>query len=82
MACGPSTCCWHTLVPQISAGGKTTSLGDHDSEEEAAKAFDRAAINKSGRHAKTNFPISQYDDEMDQLTCTPGGPTIPAARGH
>ncbi len=31
---------------QISAGGKTTSLGDHDTEVAAARAFDRAAINK------------------------------------
>ena len=53
---------------QISATGKTTSLGDHDTEEDAARAFDRAAINKSGRQAKTNFPIEEYETEIEDLT--------------
>ena len=53
---------------QISAVGKTVSLGDHDTEEEAAHAFDRAAINKGGRKAKTNFPMSEYETEMTELT--------------
>ena len=53
---------------QISAGGKTTSLGDHDTEEEAARAFDRAAINKCGLDgAKTNFDINDYLDEAEEL---------------
>jgi len=53
---------------QISAGGKTTSLGDHDTEEEAARAFDRAAINKCGlENAKTNFDINDYLDEAEEL---------------
>jgi hypothetical protein len=55
---------------QISAGGKTTSLGDHDIEEQAARAFDRASINKSGTAAKTNFPIQEYATELEQLTST------------
>jgi len=53
---------------QISAVGKTVSLGDHDTEEEAAHAFDRAAINKGGRAAKTNFPMSEYETEVTELT--------------
>lgn len=52
---------------QISAGGKTTSLGDHDTEEEAARAFDRAAINKGGTAAKTNFAMRHYTDEISDL---------------
>lgn len=56
----------HVAV-QISANGKTTSLGDHDTEEEAARAFDRAAINKDGSRARTNFPIDQYETEVDDL---------------
>ena len=52
---------------QISANGKTTSLGDHDTEEEAARAFDRAAINKDGCRARTNFPVDQYETEIDDL---------------
>mmetsp|Transcript_36367 Transcript_36367/g.61287 ORF Transcript_36367/g.61287 Transcript_36367/m.61287 type:complete len:290 (+) Transcript_36367:275-1144(+) len=52
---------------QISAAGKTTSLGDHDTEEEAARAFDRAAINKAGTNALTNFSTDEYEDEMPKL---------------
>ena len=53
---------------QISALGRTVSLGDHDTEEEAAHAFDRAAINKAGRAAKTNYPMSAYENEITELT--------------
>ena len=56
-----------TPTPQISAGGKTTSLGDHETEVAAARAFDRACINKAGADARTNFPLVEYADEMDQL---------------
>lgn len=55
------------LLLQISAGGKTTSLGDHDTEEEAARAFDRAAINKAGVQAKTNFSVQDYKAEIEDL---------------
>ena len=52
---------------QISANGKTTSLGDHDTEEQAARAFDRATINKNGTVAKTNFSLEDYKDEIADL---------------
>lgn len=51
--------------------GRTVSLGDHDTEEEAARAFDRAAINKGGRAAKTNFSIVEYEAEIAELTGKP-----------
>ena len=57
---------------QISASGKTTSLGDHDTEGDAARAFDRAAINKAGAAAKTNFDINDYRDEIADLQGTRG----------
>lgn len=60
----------HLTNVQISVGGKTTSLGDHETEEEAARAFDRAAINRSGcAEATTNFNVTEYAAEMDQLIC-------------
>ena len=40
---------------------------DHDTEEEAARAFDRAAINKAGPAAATNYPITDYAKEMESL---------------
>ena len=68
---------------QISAVGKTVSLGDHDTEEEAAHAFDRAAINKGGRKAKTNFPMSEYETEVTELTGdTTTQPTVPMIGMH
>lgn len=56
---------------QISAGGRTTSLGDHNTQEAAAAAFDRAAVNKDGADARTNFDKSNYACEMNVLTGEP-----------
>jgi hypothetical protein len=56
-----------TFDVQISANGRTTSLGDHDTQEAAAAAFDRAAINKDGAAAKTNFDRDNYAAEMTVL---------------
>ena len=56
---------------QISSHGKTTSLGDHATEVAAARAFDRAMINKAGRSAKTNFPMADYAPELDELVSMP-----------
>ena len=71
---------------QISANGRTTSLGDHDTQEAAAAAFDRAAINKDGAAARTNFDRDNYAAEMIVLTgelslctthCRPAQPSDP-----
>lgn len=45
----------------------TVEIRDHDTEEEAARAFDRAAINKAGSSAATNYPIEDYHHEIDAL---------------
>jgi hypothetical protein len=62
--------CRH-LAPQISAGGRTVSLGDYVSEADAARAYDRACISRAGSSARTNFPVEEYAAEIDQLTGEP-----------
>ncbi|KAG1681356.1 hypothetical protein FOA52_007404 [Chlamydomonas sp. UWO 241] len=42
-------------------------LGVFDSEEEAARVFDRASIVFKGAEAKTNFPVTDYAQELPQL---------------
>ena len=40
------------------------SFGIHETEEEAAQQYDRALIVEKGRAAKTNYPITTYDEEV------------------
>lgn len=40
------------------------SFGHYDTEEEAARQYDRALIIEKGRGAKSNFPLADYEQEM------------------
>lgn len=42
------------------------SFGVYETEEEAARQYDRALILEKGRGAKTNFPLRGYEAEVQQ----------------
>jgi len=45
---------------QLSTRGRTVHLGTFATAEEAAKAWDRAAVQERGKAAVTNFSLSDY----------------------
>jgi hypothetical protein len=47
-------------IAHIKVMGKTIWLGSYKTEEEAARAYDRAAIKYFGEFAYTNFPKEDY----------------------
>jgi hypothetical protein len=42
-------------------------LGGYNSEEDAARAYDVAALLFKGRTSPTNFPVECYEDQLTQL---------------
>lgn len=60
--------CWNRKNKRwqaaINHAGKYIYLGSFLNQEEAAKAFDRAAVKLRGMHAKLNFAFADYPAEM------------------
>lgn len=48
---------------RILVHGKVTHLGYYETEEEAARVYDRVSLALHGDHAQTNFPATNYVDE-------------------
>lgn len=57
---------WEARIGQTQ-GKKYQYLGLHDTEVQAAKAYDKAAINRTGIHAVTNFHLVCYLDELTDV---------------
>ncbi|XP_042509617.1 AP2-like ethylene-responsive transcription factor BBM2 [Macadamia integrifolia] len=47
--------------------GRQVYLGGYDKEEKAAKAYDLAALKYWGTTTTTNFPISNYEKELEEM---------------
>ncbi|KAI4387172.1 hypothetical protein MLD38_005022 [Melastoma candidum] len=65
---------WQARIGRV-AGNKDLYLGTFATEEEAAEAYDIAAIKFRGLNAVTNFEISRYDMEAIARSSLPVGGT-------
>ena len=60
--CAPAVGRWEVRIGL--PGGRHVYLGLYPSEPEAARVYDRALVLLSGPAAATNFPTSNYQNEM------------------
>jgi hypothetical protein len=54
---------YNRWYPRIFVNGRQISLGSFETEIEAARAYDRAALKYHGEFARLNFPREDYIDE-------------------
>ncbi|XP_062222019.1 AP2-like ethylene-responsive transcription factor PLT2 isoform X2 [Phragmites australis] len=47
--------------------GKQVYLGSYNTEEKAARAYDVATLKYWGQNTKLNFPVSQYEKELEDI---------------
>ncbi|XP_078435789.1 AP2-like ethylene-responsive transcription factor CRL5 [Wolffia australiana] len=71
---------WQARIGRV-AGNKDLYLGTFGTEEDAAEAYDVAAIRFRGLSAVTNFNISRYDVEKITNSRSPIVPTWQGKRG-
>ncbi|VFQ69001.1 unnamed protein product [Cuscuta campestris] len=57
---------WEARIGRVS-GNKYLYLGTFSTQEEAAVAYDIAAIEQKGANAVTNFDISNYADKLKEI---------------
>ncbi|KAK4483582.1 hypothetical protein RD792_010781 [Penstemon davidsonii] len=57
---------WEARIGRVS-GNKYLYLGTYNTQEEAAAAYDMAAIEFRGPNAVTNFDISNYADKLNKI---------------
>jgi hypothetical protein len=71
---------WHKKgakwMAMIHCGGTARYLGLHDCEDDAALAYDRAARELFGEHARLNFPDGADACPEVQAPATPDGPAV------
>ncbi|XP_057454050.1 AP2-like ethylene-responsive transcription factor At1g16060 [Lotus japonicus] len=56
--------CWNESQTKK---GRQVYLGAYDNEEDAARAYDLAALKYWGQHTILNFPLSNYPEELKEM---------------